>query len=81
MRIIAEVPHPKIKITLFYMNQKYLVKLERNLLEQVYKFSELDYIITDVSDIIKLITPDFIDEVILEFDKMELIHQKIGEQL
>ena len=42
MRIVAELPHPDFKITLFSMNQKYIVKFEQGQLEQSYKLSELD---------------------------------------
>lgn len=42
MRVIAELPHPDCKITLFHMNQKYIIKFEQGTLEQSYKLSELD---------------------------------------
>ncbi len=40
MRIIAEIPHPIFKVTVFQMNGKLSVKLEKNLLEQTYKFRD-----------------------------------------
>ena len=55
MRVIAEIPHPQIKISIFYMNQKYIIKFEMYNLEQTYKLSELDYIIRDVEDVKKAI--------------------------
>ncbi|MFA5246237.1 MAG: hypothetical protein WC380_13120, partial [Pedobacter sp.] len=42
MRIIAELPHPECKITIFSMNQKFIIKLEKGVFEQVYKISEMD---------------------------------------
>jgi hypothetical protein len=42
MRVIAELPHPDCKITIFSMNQKYIIKLEKGIFEQIYKISELD---------------------------------------
>ena len=42
MRVIAELPHPECKITIFSMNQKFIIKLEKGVFEQVYKISELD---------------------------------------
>lgn len=71
MRVIGEIPHPEMKITIFYMNQKYLLKFEKNGLEQTYKISEFDYIIQSVDDIIKVVTPDWIHRVLLMFAEMQ----------
>ena len=53
MRILAEIPHSACKITVFYMNQKYIVKFEKGNLEQSYKISELEYVISGVEDVNK----------------------------
>ena len=42
MRVIAELPHPECKISIFSMNQKYIVKFEQGTFEQSYKLAELD---------------------------------------
>lgn len=42
MRTIAELPHPDFKITIFAMNQKFIIKFEQANLEQVYKIAEVD---------------------------------------
>lgn len=42
MRVVADIPHPDLKITLFAWNGKYLMKLERGNFEQTYKVSEMD---------------------------------------
>ena len=55
MRVIKEISFADCKASIFYMNQKYIIKFETNSLEQSYKLSELDYIIGDVSDIEKII--------------------------
>ncbi|WP_026898392.1 hypothetical protein [Daejeonella oryzae] len=58
MRIIAELPHPECKITIFSMNQKYLIKLEKGAYEQTYKLSEID--ITDgVNGVFKILDDEF----------------------
>ncbi len=72
MRIIAEVPHPACKISVFYMNQKYIVKFEKGNCEQSYKINELDYVITGIEDIKKVINDSFITSVLLRFTQMEL---------
>lgn len=40
MRIIADIPNPHCKISVFYMNGKYLVKAEKAHLEQTFKIPE-----------------------------------------
>ncbi len=43
MRIIQTIEHPKMRISLFQMNQKYILKFEYGPLEQSYKFDELSF--------------------------------------
>lgn len=40
MRIIGEIPHPRLKITLFKMGGRVSVKLENALGEQTYKLGD-----------------------------------------
>jgi len=42
MRVVAEIPHPRFKITIFNWNAKYLIKVEIDKYEQVYKIGEGD---------------------------------------
>jgi hypothetical protein len=71
MRIIAEIPHPSCKISVFYMNQKYIVKFEQGNFEQNYKISEIDYVISGIDDIKKVINEKFITSVLLHFKGMQ----------
>lgn len=69
MRIIAELPHPDCKITIFSMNQKYLIKFEKGAFEQTYKLSEVD--LTDgVNGVFKVIDSEFISTVVERFNQM-----------
>ena len=70
MRVIGEIAHPELRITIFYMNQKYLVKFEKNGLEQTYKISEFDYAIQSVEQLKMAITEKFIDRVSFLFAEM-----------
>lgn len=70
MRIIAELPHPACKITLFSMNQKYIVKFEQGQLEQSYKLSELDLSGGGANEVFQLLDEEFIDTVIERFKTM-----------
>jgi hypothetical protein len=69
MRIIGEVPHPLCKITLFSWNAKYLVKLERGLIEQTFKVPELE--VTGDEDIKEMLKGDFLQKALLRFDEMD----------
>lgn len=40
MRIVDEWNHNEMKVTAFHMNGRYSIKLERNILEQWYKFRD-----------------------------------------
>ncbi|MEQ9439048.1 MAG: hypothetical protein RIG62_08360 [Cyclobacteriaceae bacterium] len=71
MRVVGEIPHPQCKITIFYWNNKYLIKLERGWVEQTYKVPELE--ITGEGDVQKMVNEDFLAKVIGLFDTMEAI--------
>lgn len=43
MRIVDQIDHPVMRISIFQMNQKYMLKFEWGPLEQVYKFNEDDF--------------------------------------
>ncbi len=70
MRVIAELPHPECKITLFNMNQKYIVKFEQGTLEQSYKLSELDLTGGGANEIFEILDEVFIGTVIERFKMM-----------
>ncbi len=61
MRVVAEIPHPDFKITVFSWNGKYLLKLERGMFEQTYKISEMD--VSGDEEIKNMLTEDFIKAV------------------
>ncbi len=69
MRAIAELPHPNCKITIFSMNQKFIIKFEQGHLEQSYKISELD--VTDgIKGIFQLLDETFIQRAVDLFAQM-----------
>lgn len=70
MRIIAELPHPECKITLFNMNNKYIIKFEQGQLEQSYKLSELDLSGGGVNEIFQIIDEEFMITVVERFKTM-----------
>jgi hypothetical protein len=72
MRIIAELPHPNCKISIFNMNQKYIVKFEQGALEQSYKLSELDLSGGGVNEIFQILDEEFITTVVERFKGMRV---------
>ncbi|TCV19978.1 hypothetical protein EDC17_100377 [Sphingobacterium alimentarium] len=69
MRTLAELPHPECKITLFGMNQKYIIKFEQGNLEQTYKIAEAD-ILNGVNGVFELLDEDFMNKVLENFNNM-----------
>lgn len=71
MRVVAELPHRLCKITIFSMNQKFIIKLEKGIYEQTYKLSEKD--LTDgVNDVFKMLDDQFLEKASIRFDEMRL---------
>lgn len=68
MRIIDSIPHPSISISIFQMNDKYIVKFEAGPMEQAFKFYTED--VKSVAGLKKLINDSFIETVRLRFNEM-----------
>ena len=69
MRIVGQIEHPILKITVMQMNNRYVLKLEANMLEQTYKFHEDDKLRT-MADIEKMVDETFLNECIKRFSDM-----------
>ncbi len=70
MRVLAQIPHSECQITLFAWNGKYIVKLERGMLEQTYKISELD--VASEAEVRQIIEDQaFVQGVLRRFAEME----------
>lgn len=69
MRTIADIPHPQCKISIFSMNQKWIIKIEKGSLEQTYKVSEMD--VHTLDDVKKLLSESFMNSVIETFSGMQ----------
>lgn len=80
MRVLAELPHPDCKITIFSMNQKFIIKFEKGIYEQTYKLSELD-ITEGVNGVFKLIDNEFIAAVTKRFAQMRTDFNKAYTRL
>lgn len=69
MRVLAELPHPDCKISIFGMNQKFIVKFEQGNLEQSYKIAEAD-VINGVNGMFEILDEQFINKVLENFALM-----------
>ncbi|MXV52061.1 hypothetical protein GS399_13860 [Pedobacter sp. HMF7647] len=69
MRIVAELPRPDCKITIFSMNMKYLVKFEKGTYEQTYKLAEMN-LLDGINSVFELLDEEFIQTVLARFDSM-----------
>jgi hypothetical protein len=79
MRIVKELERNGIKISIFKMDNKYSIKLERNLLEQIYKF-RLDDRLQNVEEIEILIDSDFLTKaenifLLLQENKLQTLER------
>lgn len=79
MRVVGEIPHPSCKITIFSWNGKYLIKLERGLIEQTFKVSEMD--VTGEADIQAVLNEAFMQKALARFDEMEDALMKALEEV
>lgn len=69
MRIVGNIPHPYVKITVFALSMRYSVKLEMGQVEQTYKIRRSD-VITNLEDLSKLVDDELINECIEHFTLM-----------
>jgi hypothetical protein len=68
MRIIGEIPHPDCRITLFHWNNRYIIKLEKDYLEQTFKIDQFD--LSSENDLRILVNDAFIREAMIRFEAM-----------
>jgi len=68
MKTITEIHHLKCRISVFLWNQKYLIKLEQDGLEQTFKINQFD--VPDESKLKEMINEEFIESAVKRFDEM-----------
>lgn len=70
MRIIGNIPHESMTISIFQMNDKFQVKFEAGPMEQIFKFHVDD--VKSVENLKKIITTEFIEGTRQRFNAMFL---------
>jgi hypothetical protein len=74
MRVVGEIAHPEVKITIFHWNNRYLIKLESGPFEQTFKVEEYD--LSSQEDVKKIVSEEFIQQSIARFHEMsQSLHQ------
>jgi hypothetical protein len=68
MRVVGEIPHPELKITIFHWNNRYLIKLEAGPFEQTFKIEEYD--LSSEEEIKSIVNEEFIQQSIIRFNDM-----------
>jgi len=70
MRVIDNIPHPTMTISIFQMNEKYMVKFEAGPMEQTFKYIIQE--VKGVENLKTLIDAVFIETCRLRFNEMYL---------
>ena len=78
MRTLGQIPHQGAVISLFAWNGKFIVKIEQGLLEQTFKFDQLDF--ENEADFRAKIDASFLDEVVEGFKKMRATWEKVSAE-
>lgn len=68
MKIVGNIPHPQMTITVFMMNEKYIVKFEAGPMEQVFKLSQEKA--KGIDHVKKIIDDQFQAAVLKKFGEM-----------
>jgi hypothetical protein len=68
MKVIGEIPHPELKITIFHWNNRYLIKLEAGPFEQTFKIEEYD--LSSEEEIKSIVNEEFIQQSIIRFSDL-----------
>ncbi len=68
MRLISEVPHRRYKIQIFNYNSKYIVKIELDEYEQVYKINETD--VNGIEEVKQMVSDKLLDNALKRFVEM-----------
>jgi hypothetical protein len=68
MRIVDQIPHESMTISIFQMNDKFMVKFEAGMMEQCFKFYADE--VKNLDGVKKRIGPEFIEKTRLRFNDM-----------
>jgi hypothetical protein len=78
MRIIATIPHPQLKISVFLYNEKYIIELEAGQYKQTFKISADS--IDGLEGVKALMTPELLNNSLDRFASMHADFKKSFNQ-
>jgi hypothetical protein len=78
MRVIATIPHPKIAISIFSMNDKYQIQFVAGPMEQTFKIAHTEI---TVEGIRQLLDEEFMKRIMERFNEMFLSFKNAEERL
>ena len=79
MRIIGNIAHPSMRISVFIMNDKYVIKFEAGPMEQVFKVDQTE--IAGMEAVQKMLDEEFMKKVLERFNEMFLALKKVKNNL
>jgi hypothetical protein len=79
MRVIATIPHPKITISVFSMNDKYQVQFVAGPMEQTFKIAHTE--IDGIEGIKKMLDEEFMQRIMERFNEMFLSFKAARERV
>lgn len=75
MRFIKEIPNDYCKASLYSFNNKFILKLEAGMYEQIYKVSEMD--VSSADDIEEMLGDTFMKKVVERFKEMDADFEEV----
>jgi hypothetical protein len=68
MRTVTKIEHPKLDISIFLRENKYIVKIVLDQYEQIYRLNQMD--VAGMDDMEKMISDEFLEKVWMRFVEM-----------
>jgi hypothetical protein len=68
MRTVTKIDHPKLDISIFLRENKYIVKIVLDQYEQIYRLNQMD--VAGMDDMEKLVSEEFLNKVWMRFVDM-----------
>lgn len=68
MRTVTKIDHPKLDISIFLRENKYIVKIVLDQYEQIYRLNQMD--VAGMDDMERLVSEEFLNKVWLRFVDM-----------
>jgi hypothetical protein len=68
VRILATIPHPKMKISIFQWNEKWIIEVEGGAYKQTFRIAQES--VPGLDDVKRMVTPQLLDGCMDRFNTM-----------